>query len=128
MSLGVFPIKYLGIPFMDHNLKSSNFGSLQDKIYSWLVGWKAKILFYSGRIQFIRYFINGLLSYWLRGTNILKGILKKINSLVVKLFFHGMDQNKVHMIAWTKSLFLLLREVLASHLSMILILSSKSNW
>lgn len=55
---------------MDGNLKTSNFSPLLDKFFGWL-----------------------------RPVAISKYILKKLNSLIARLFFHGWDQNKIHMIA-----------------------------
>lgn len=56
-----------------------------------------------GRLQLIRSTINDYLSYWLRAIAIPKGILNKITALTAKFFFHGNDQNKIHMIAWEKA-------------------------
>lgn len=39
----------------------------------------------------------------MRALESLKGILKKITSMAFKFFFHGNDQNKIHMISWDRS-------------------------
>lgn len=101
LHLEIFPFKYLGVLLHNKQLKATDFNPLTDKIFVWLVGWKTKLLSYGGRLQLIRYFICGYLAYWFRAIPFTKGVFKKL-STIARFFFHGKDQNKVHMIVWNK--------------------------
>jgi hypothetical protein len=52
--VGVFPIKYLGVPLHYEKLKRENIQPLVDKILNRISGWKGKLLSYAARITLIQ--------------------------------------------------------------------------
>lgn len=84
-------------------LSSTHFVGLFDKLFHWLSGWKSKLLSLGGRFQLIRSSIHSYLSYWFRSVVFPKGILKRLNSLVARFFYHGSDTKKMHTISWHKT-------------------------
>ncbi|KAL0917870.1 hypothetical protein M5K25_012971 [Dendrobium thyrsiflorum] len=69
-----------------------------------LSGWKAKLLSFAGRTQYIKYTISNLVAYWIRGSTIPKTILKAIGKACSKFLYHGGSQSKhLHLISWTNT-------------------------
>ncbi|KAL0908009.1 hypothetical protein M5K25_022470 [Dendrobium thyrsiflorum] len=95
-------ITYIGIPISDKCLKIADFMPLVEKITRTLSGWKAGLLSFAARLQFIRYTILNSIAYWIRGAIIPKTVLKVIRKLSSKFLFFGDtdSSHKLHMISW----------------------------
>ncbi|KAL0913107.1 hypothetical protein M5K25_016539 [Dendrobium thyrsiflorum] len=96
-------ITYLGIPISMGRTKISDYNPLVDKIINLFSGWKANLLSFAGRTQYIKYTITNTIAYWIRGSCIPKSIIKIISKLSAK-FLHlgGSQQRKLHLIPWVK--------------------------
>lgn len=94
------PLSYLGLPLYAGAPRNIYYTALVTKIGNWLNGWSSKLLSSGGRMQMIRSSINGLLVYWCRAIHIPKGIIKKINSLTARFFYHAGESGKTFMISW----------------------------
>ncbi|KAI0507248.1 hypothetical protein KFK09_013370 [Dendrobium nobile] len=95
------PVKYLGIPIYNKRLKNCDFQPLLDRISGCLEGWKAKSLTIAGRLQYLKYTINNILAYWVRGAVIPKTCAKTIKSLCSRFLFYGdIHKRGLHMISW----------------------------
>lgn len=101
IKVGYFLLTYLGLHLTIGSLKSIHFQSLFDRLYAQLVGQKRKFLSLEGRFQFLRSTINKFLTYWFIYIFILKRILKNINSLIVKFFYHVEDVKKLQLVSQT---------------------------
>ncbi|KAL0911160.1 hypothetical protein M5K25_019277 [Dendrobium thyrsiflorum] len=92
---------YLGIPISLARIKLSDFSPLLDSITNRLSGWKAKLLSFAGRVQFIKFTITNIVAYWMRGALIPKSIIKAIGKICAKFLFFGGDHSKrLHLISW----------------------------
>ncbi|KAL0920983.1 hypothetical protein M5K25_008006 [Dendrobium thyrsiflorum] len=97
-------IPYLGLPISYKNLKVANFMPLLGLLTRKLSGWKAHLLSFAGRLQFLKFTILNSIAYWIRGSILPKTIIKAINKLSSKFLFFGNTDitHKLHMIAWAK--------------------------
>ncbi|PKU78781.1 Putative ribonuclease H protein [Dendrobium catenatum] len=98
-------IVYLGIPLSFKRLKLTNFMPLMESITKKLSGWKANLLSFAGRLQFLRYTILNSIAYWICGSIIPKSIFKFFKKIYSKfLFFFGdhLVGRKLHMVFWDK--------------------------
>ncbi|XP_020684802.1 uncharacterized protein LOC110101296 [Dendrobium catenatum] len=94
-------INYLGLPISMKKLKQADFEPLIKKIPTALEGWKAKILSFAGRIQYLRYTIFSTIAYWIRGSIIPKNCCKIITKICLRfLFSRDISEKKLHIIAW----------------------------
>ncbi|XP_028554324.1 uncharacterized protein LOC114580555 [Dendrobium catenatum] len=94
-------ITYLGIPISIKKPSIIDFSPLIDVISNKLSGWKAKLLSFAGRLQFLRYTIWNTIAYWIRGAIIPKSCCKQIDKLASRFLYSG-DANakKLHLISW----------------------------
>ncbi|PKU72704.1 Putative ribonuclease H protein [Dendrobium catenatum] len=97
-------ITYLGIPLSFNRLKIEDYMPLMDSLNKKFSGWKAKLLSFAGRLQYLKFTIQNTIAYWIRGAILLKSVhkfFKKCSSRF--LFFGEVNSNKkLHMIAWNK--------------------------
>ncbi|XP_020689774.1 uncharacterized protein LOC110104847 [Dendrobium catenatum] len=95
------PITYLGLPIFTRKLCKADFQPLMNKLYGLLDGWKAKLLSFAGRIQYMKFTICNTLAYWIRGAIIPKSCCKAINKLCSRfLFFGDITKRKLHLVSW----------------------------
>ncbi|PKU78488.1 Putative ribonuclease H protein [Dendrobium catenatum] len=94
-------ITYLGIPISIKKPSIIDFSPLIDVISNKLSGWKAMLLSFVGRLQFLRYTIWNTIAYWIRGAIIPKSCCKQIDKLASRFLYSG-DANakKLHLISW----------------------------
>ncbi|XP_022008470.1 uncharacterized protein LOC110907832 [Helianthus annuus] len=62
--VGLFPMKYLGIPLSSKRLYQSDCKVLIDKVKNRISDWKVKFLSYAGRVQLIKSVLSSLTIYW----------------------------------------------------------------
>ncbi|XP_020701505.1 uncharacterized protein LOC110113314 [Dendrobium catenatum] len=65
-------LTYLGIPISFTRLKVKDFMPLMDKLHKKFIGWKANLLSFAGRLQFLKFTIQNTIVYWIRGSIIPK--------------------------------------------------------
>ncbi|PKU68607.1 Putative ribonuclease H protein [Dendrobium catenatum] len=97
-------ITYLGIPLSFKRLKVADYIPLTDSITTKLSGWKASLLSFAGRLQFLKYTILNSIAYWIRGSIIPKTVSKFFRKVCSKFLFFG-DCNagkKLHLVSWEK--------------------------
>ncbi|KAL0924454.1 hypothetical protein M5K25_005285 [Dendrobium thyrsiflorum] len=97
-------LTYLGIPISDKCLRVADFLPLVEKITRKLSGWKASMLSFAGRLQFLKFTILNSIAYWIRGSILPKTILKAIRKLFSKFLFYGdiSLNRRLYMISWEK--------------------------
>ncbi|KAL0911164.1 hypothetical protein M5K25_019281 [Dendrobium thyrsiflorum] len=105
MALQIFnpspKITYLGIPISLGRIKISDFDPLLEKVTSLLSGWRARLLSFDGRLQYIKYTITNTVAYWIRCSIIPKSICKAIGKLCSKFLYHGaLDSRRLQLISW----------------------------
>ncbi|KAL0913267.1 hypothetical protein M5K25_016714 [Dendrobium thyrsiflorum] len=67
-------------------------------------GWKARLLSFAGRLQFIKYTITNVIAYWMRSAILPKTICKALNKLCAKfLYFGSQNPSRLHLISWDKT-------------------------
>ncbi|PKU79515.1 Putative ribonuclease H protein [Dendrobium catenatum] len=97
-------ITYLGIPLSFYKLEVEDYMPLIDSIYKKLNGWKANLLFFAGRFQYLKFTIHNTIAYWIRGAILPKSvhiIFKKVSARF--LFFGDTNSSKrLHMVSWDK--------------------------
>ncbi|PKU64553.1 Putative ribonuclease H protein [Dendrobium catenatum] len=97
-------ITYLGIPLSFYRLKIADFLPLMDSVSKKMNGWKACLLSFAGRMQYIKFTIQNTIAYWIRGSIMPKTVHKFIKRSSSKFLFFGdnMEVKKLHMVAWDK--------------------------
>ncbi|PKU74731.1 Putative ribonuclease H protein [Dendrobium catenatum] len=94
-------ITYLGIPISITRLSNADFFPLLHKVSDIFSGWKAKILSFVGRVQFLKFSITNYIACWIRGMILHKYCFKFIRKSCSKFLFHGNIHSKnMHLIAW----------------------------
>ncbi|XP_020678527.1 uncharacterized protein LOC110096783 [Dendrobium catenatum] len=92
---------YLGIPIYVRKLSKADFQPLLNTISNHLAGWKARLLYFVGRLQFIKYTICNTITYWVRGTMLSKTCIKTLSRMCSRfLFFRDVEARKLFLIAW----------------------------
>ncbi|KAL0908947.1 hypothetical protein M5K25_023462 [Dendrobium thyrsiflorum] len=97
-------IIYLGIPISTKRNCVADFSPLMENISKKLNGWKAHLLSFAGRIQYLKFTIQNTIAYWIRGSILPKTIIKNIRKLSTRFLFFGdtSTNKKLSMISWDK--------------------------
>lgn len=66
MEIGMFPVRYLGVPLVASRLGVKHYKSLIERITGRITSWNAKNLSYAGRLQSIRSVLLSIHVYWSR--------------------------------------------------------------
>lgn len=100
----VSKITYLGIPLSFYRLKIEDFLPLMDNVNKKMNGWKANLLSFAGRLQYIKFTIQNTIAYWIRGAIIPKSVYKFIKKTSSRFLFFGdtTTAKKLHMVSWDK--------------------------
>ncbi|XP_020690503.2 uncharacterized protein LOC110105345 [Dendrobium catenatum] len=95
-------INYLGIPLSFYRLKIEDFLPLLDCINRKLNGWKANLLSFAGRLQFLKFTIQNSIAYWIRGSILPKSVYKVFKRQSSRFLFFGetTSSKKLHMVSW----------------------------
>ncbi|KAI0522403.1 hypothetical protein KFK09_004782 [Dendrobium nobile] len=97
-------ITYLGIPLSFYRLNIADYLPLLDSLNKKLNGWKANLLSFAGRLQYLKFTIQNTIAYWIRGSILPKTVHKSFKKFSSRFLFYG-DVNmakKLHMISWDK--------------------------
>ncbi|XP_028551780.1 uncharacterized protein LOC110101382 [Dendrobium catenatum] len=82
-------ITYLGIPLSFYRLNVADFMPLLDSLNKKLNGWKANLLSFAGRLQYLKFTIQNTISYWIRGSFIPKSVHKVFKKVSSRFLFFG---------------------------------------
>ncbi|KAI0488059.1 hypothetical protein KFK09_027883 [Dendrobium nobile] len=97
-------ITYLSIPLSFCRLNIADYLPLLDSLNMKLNGWKANLLSFAGRLQYLRFTIQNTIAYWIQGSILPKfvyTVFKKFSSRF--LFFCDVHSSKkLHMVSWDK--------------------------
>uniref|UniRef100_A0A803NM56 Reverse transcriptase domain-containing protein n=1 Tax=Cannabis sativa TaxID=3483 RepID=A0A803NM56_CANSA len=101
LSIGEFPLKYLGIPLRPTKWRLDDCGSILKKMKLKLHSRANKHLSYAGRVQLIQSTLIGLRNYWMRVFLLPQSVIKEIEKLC-RGFLWGLKENRsrVHLISW----------------------------
>ncbi|XP_020698808.2 uncharacterized protein LOC110111333 [Dendrobium catenatum] len=95
---------YLGIPISVKKLSKADYQLLLNTISKHLAGWKARLLSFAGRLQFVKYTICNTIIYWVRGTMLSKSCIRNLNRMCSRfLYFGDVEARKVFLIAWNNT-------------------------
>ncbi|KAI0504504.1 hypothetical protein KFK09_015456 [Dendrobium nobile] len=97
-------ITYLGIPLSFHRLKIGDYLPLMDSLNRKFNGWKANLLSFAGRLQYLKFTIQNTIAYWIRGSILPKAVYKVYKKLSSRFLFFGdvYSAKKLHMLSWDK--------------------------
>ncbi|PKU59193.1 Putative ribonuclease H protein [Dendrobium catenatum] len=97
-------INYLGIPLSYYRLKIEDYLPLLDKVNKKMNRWKANLLSFAGRLQYIKFTIQNTIAYWIRGSILPKYVNKFLNKSSARFLFFGdtMNAKTLHMISWDR--------------------------
>ncbi|PKU75038.1 Putative ribonuclease H protein [Dendrobium catenatum] len=100
----VSKITYLGVPLSFYRLKVVDFLPLMDGVNKKMNGWKANLLSFAGRLQYIKFAIQNTIAYWIRGSILPKSVYKFVKKASSRFLFYGDSQisNKIHMVSWDR--------------------------
>ncbi|KAI0519488.1 hypothetical protein KFK09_006936 [Dendrobium nobile] len=95
-------LTYLGIPISFTRLKVEDCLPLMDKLHRKFTGWKANLLSFAGRLQYLKFTIQNTIAYWIRGSILPKTVFKFFKKTCSKFLFFGdiTSLNKLHMVSW----------------------------
>ena len=94
--------KYLGFP-IKHSSMSQDFGFIVERIQSRLVGWKANLLYFAGRLVLIQSVITTIPNYAMQCVALLRN-LHSVEKLSQNFLWGSTDnKNKLHMVSWKKT-------------------------
>ncbi|PKU70563.1 Putative ribonuclease H protein [Dendrobium catenatum] len=97
-------IMYLGIPLSFYKLKIEDYLPLMDSVNKKMNGWKANLLSFAGRLQYLKFTIQNTIAYWIRGSILSKIVHKFIKRASSRFLFFGdsLNAKKLHMVSWDK--------------------------
>ncbi|XP_073149026.1 uncharacterized protein [Henckelia pumila] len=96
--IGSFPFRYLGIPLASGRLREGDYSGLVDGIAKKIASWPRHTLSYAGKLELLRYVVQGVECYWLSVLPISCGVIDKIDK-ICRTF---MWTSKHPPIAWRK--------------------------
>ena len=64
ITVGHFPVRYLGMPPTTKALTKQDYEPLIDKVRGRMLSWRNKCLSYAGRLQLIKSVISGIVNFW----------------------------------------------------------------
>ncbi|VFQ83146.1 unnamed protein product [Cuscuta campestris] len=93
---GKLPVRYLGLPLTSQRASKRDFAPLVNKVDEHIRKWNAKTLSAAGRLELIRFVIQGIEGFWFQAFPIHKSVLDRITSLC-RTFLWG---SKFCKVAW----------------------------
>ncbi|GKD10278.1 RNA-directed DNA polymerase, eukaryota, reverse transcriptase zinc-binding domain protein [Tanacetum coccineum] len=87
--VGVFPVKYLGVPLLTKRLGKDDCKHLVDKVKSKVNDWKNKYLSYAGRFQLIASVLGSMQIYWASVFLLPKSTVKDIEKVLKGFRFNN---------------------------------------
>ncbi|PRQ36601.1 putative RNA-directed DNA polymerase [Rosa chinensis] len=92
--IGVWPMKYLGLPLGGNPKQASFWNPVVEKIEKSLEGWKKAFLSRGGRLTLIQAVLSSLPTYYLSLFQIPVGVAKRLESLLKIFFWDGVGEGK----------------------------------
>lgn len=89
ISLGVLPIRYLGVPLHTKRISLIQCAPLLQSIKTKLRSWTVRKLTYAGRLQLVTSVINGITNFWTSSFIIPKAVIHEIDSMCSKFLCKG---------------------------------------
>ncbi|CAN1293082.1 LINE-1 retrotransposable element ORF2 protein [Linum perenne] len=101
-SLGVLPVRYLGLPLIANKLTLRDCDNLIQKITLRIRGWSAKTLSFAGRLQLVNAVLLSLSQFWMSVFPLPLSIIKRVQQLCASYLWGGDDSSgKKAKVAWT---------------------------
>lgn len=75
------PFRYLGVPLTAVRLKVMHYAPFIDKIAAYINSWTASTLSYAGRMELIRYVLQGVECFWFSIFPFLAALIDRITRL-----------------------------------------------
>lgn len=95
LSVGVLPIRYLGLPLTTRSLTALDYEPLIDKVRSRFVTWTHKTLSFAGRLQLIKSVISSIANFWCSAYILPKSCLDSIEGMCSAFLWSG-SPNDTH--------------------------------
>ena len=89
-TLGMLPVRYLGIPLLSTKLTAADCSELVDRITAKIRSWTTKFLSYAGRLQLIHSVLFGINSFWASLLLLPKMLFCGLRELFGRIFGGGM--------------------------------------
>lgn len=86
------PFTYLGGPILNGKLKAVYFENIIENIRAKLVGWKARILTFGGRITLIKSVFSSIPIYTLANCVVPKGVLRRIERHMASFLWNAQGE------------------------------------
>ncbi len=87
--LGQLPIKYLGLPLSNRNVRKDDWWTVIDKFSTRIGGWQAKLLSQGGRLVLVNLVLTSLPLYFLSVFRAPKWAIKRMEALRRAFFWKG---------------------------------------
>lgn len=100
-NIGTLTFLYIWVPIFKWRLKKIYFQPIMDKVKVKLASWKANLLSFASRIQFIKSFLHGMLVYSITIYSWSKSILKELEAMLKNFAWTGdLNNKKLVTLAW----------------------------
>ncbi|GLT29624.1 hypothetical protein SLA2020_044780 [Shorea laevis] len=93
--------KYLGMPLLIGRSKSICFGSIRDRIWTKIKGWKNKLLSRAGREVLLKAVVQAIPTYCMGCFHLPQNFLRSLNSILSNYWWgDNSDKRKIHWLRW----------------------------
>lgn len=100
-SLGILPVRYLGVPLMPHNLRPQDYQPLVDRVRKKITSWAVRKLSFAGRLVLIQSVLYGMFNFWASVFPLPKGCIDAIERLCnAFLWSGGPDSARGAKVSW----------------------------
>ncbi|WVZ52969.1 hypothetical protein U9M48_003967 [Paspalum notatum var. saurae] len=100
-TVGVLPLKYLGVPLHYEKLSRENVQLLVDKILKRIASWRGRLLSHAARLVLIKSCLSSIPVYLLSFIKFPKWAIKLINTQLANCLWNDMEGNrKFHLANW----------------------------
>lgn len=86
---GVFPVRYLGTLLVFDKIKTCHFNPLIERIANFLNSWATHTPTYDGKLELIKFVIQGVESFWIQNFPIPATIIDNISKLCRNFLWSG---------------------------------------
>jgi hypothetical protein len=99
--IGVFPVKYLGVPLYFDQLRREDVQPLVDKLIKRIAGWRGRLLAYSSRLTLVKTCLASVPVYLLSFIKFPKWAIRLLESQMAHcLWNNDSDSHKYHLANW----------------------------
>lgn len=100
-SIGVLPMKYLGIPLTGRRIRNIDCRILIEKVKNRIYDWRNKTLSFAGRLQLIASVLSSLHVYWASMFILPAYVCDSIDKVLKKfLWYGGGDGSRIACVSW----------------------------